>query len=40
MEQKHVFSFCLHTAEYHYLFEGHKVFGYQTERDLLNEPGT
>ena len=31
---------CLHTAEYHYLLEGHKEFEYQTETDLLSEPGT
>ena len=30
----------LHTVEYHYLFEGHKVFEYQTEADLLNRPAT
>ena len=30
------FSCCLHNGEYHYLVEGHKVFEYQTETDLLN----
>ena len=30
---------CLHTAEYDYLFEGHKVFEYQNEIDLLNGRG-
>ena len=34
------FSCCLHTGKYHYLFEGRKVFEYQTETDLLNRPGT
>ena len=35
-----LFSCCLHTGEYHYLFEGNKVFEYQTETDQLNRPGT
>ena len=29
----------LHTVKYHYLFEGHKVFEYETDTDLLNKPG-
>ena len=29
--RKFQFSCCLHSAEYHYLFEGHKLFEYQTE---------
>ena len=37
---KSQFICCLHTAEYHYLFECRKVFEYQTETDLLNRPGT
>ena len=37
---KSQFICCLHTAEYHYLFECCKVFEYQTETDLLNRPGT
>ena len=38
--RKFQFSCCLHSAEYHYLFEGHKLFEYQTEADLLNGPET
>ena len=34
--RKFQLSCCLHTVEYHYLFESHKVFEYQTETDLLN----
>ena len=33
-------SAAVYTAKCHYLFEGHKVFEYQTEADLLNGPGT
>ena len=38
--RKFQFIYCLQTAKYHYLFEGHKVFEYQTKTDLLNGPGT
>ena len=38
--RKFHFTSCLHTAEYHYLFEGHKIFEYQTKTDLLNGCGT
>ena len=30
-------SAVVYTMEYHYLFEGCKVFEYQTETDLLNK---
>ena len=37
---KSQFSCCFHTAKYHYLFEGHKVFECQAETDLLKETWT
>ena len=37
--RKFQFSY-LCTAKYYCPFEGQKVFGYQTETGLLNEPGT
>ena len=33
-------SAVVNTMPNHYLFEGRKVFEYQTETDLLNGPGT
>ena len=32
--------YTLPTAKYHYVFEGHKIFEYQTETDILNGFGT
>ena len=37
---KFQFNSCLHTAEYDHLFEGRKLFEYQTGTDLLKGPGT
>ena len=31
---------AVYTLPYHYLLKGCKVFGYHTEADLLNKPGT
>ena len=33
-------SAAVNTDEYHYIFEGRKVFEYQTETDLLTQPRT
>ena len=38
--RKFQLSCCLHTVKYHYLVEGHKVYEYHTETDLLNVTGT